>query len=148
MKPRFTGPYKVTKVINPKAYQLDLPATFRCHNVINISFLKRYHSKEISETTQTSTPTPTEDGEFEIEKILGHRRRYNRLEFLVSWKGAPSTENEWKAEKELVNAKDLLEEYKKKPCNLSWSLRGGECHVPFLEPINRICLLSLYLFCF
>ena len=39
---RWYGPYKIVKVINENAYQLELPKSFRHHNVINITFLRIY----------------------------------------------------------------------------------------------------------
>ena len=39
---RWYGPYKIVKVVNENAYQLELPKSFRHHNVINITFLRIY----------------------------------------------------------------------------------------------------------
>ena len=39
---RWYGPYAITKLINQNAYALDLPASFKHHNVINITFLRLY----------------------------------------------------------------------------------------------------------
>ena len=39
---RWYGPYAITKIINQNAYQLELPQSFKHHNVINISFLRIY----------------------------------------------------------------------------------------------------------
>ena len=39
---RWYGPYKILKVVNENAYQLELPKSFRHHNVINITFLRIY----------------------------------------------------------------------------------------------------------
>ena len=39
---RWFGPYPITKVININAYELQLPPSFKTHNVVNISFLQTY----------------------------------------------------------------------------------------------------------
>ena len=39
---RFIGPLKVTRVINPNAYELELPPQLRIHPVQNISKLRHY----------------------------------------------------------------------------------------------------------
>ena len=39
---RWYGPYAITKLINQNAFALDLPASFKHHNVINITFLRLY----------------------------------------------------------------------------------------------------------
>ena len=39
---RWYGPYAITKLVNQNAYALDLPSSFKHHNVINITFLRLY----------------------------------------------------------------------------------------------------------
>ena len=36
------GPYAITKLVNQNAYALELPSSFKHHNVINITFLRLY----------------------------------------------------------------------------------------------------------
>jgi hypothetical protein len=50
--------------------------------------------------------------EFEIEAIISHRKLWNKLQYLVSWKGYPSSDNSWLPEKDLTNAKEILKTYK------------------------------------
>jgi hypothetical protein len=42
--PKWIGPYKVTEVINPVAYRLELPDTLKLHRVFHASLLKPYKS--------------------------------------------------------------------------------------------------------
>ena len=39
---RYIGPYRVNRVVNANAYELELPASLKIHPVINISHLKEY----------------------------------------------------------------------------------------------------------
>ena len=39
---RFIGPYRVKRVVNANAYELELPASLKIHPVINISHMKEY----------------------------------------------------------------------------------------------------------
>ena len=39
---RWYGPYTILKIINQNAYQLQLPSSFRHHDVINVTFLRLY----------------------------------------------------------------------------------------------------------
>jgi hypothetical protein len=77
--PKWIGPYKVTEVINPVAYRLQLPDTLKLHTVFHASLLKPYKSDG-----RVLPPPPPEmiEGEFEyeVESILSHRfKRGNKL---------------------------------------------------------------------
>ena len=39
---RWYGSYAITRLVNQNAYTLDLPSSFKHHNVINITFLRLY----------------------------------------------------------------------------------------------------------
>ncbi|KAL1915699.1 uncharacterized protein VTP21DRAFT_6458 [Calcarisporiella thermophila] len=52
-----------------------------------------------------------EGEEFEVEKILKHRRSGKTIKYLLKWKGYSDSENTWEDEKNLTGAKDLIEEY-------------------------------------
>jgi len=51
---KFLGPHKVTEVINPMAYRIDLPTSSRVHNVFHISLLKPYHGSAASVPVNTA----------------------------------------------------------------------------------------------
>ena len=56
----------------------------------------------------------TEQEEYVVEKIVQMRKINGRLEWLVKWKGYPSSDNTWEPESNLRNAKDKLKEYNKR----------------------------------
>ena len=49
--PRFIGPFTVSRVINPKAYELELPSHWRVYPVFPISSLKPYPGRDAVEWT-------------------------------------------------------------------------------------------------
>ena len=59
---------------------------------------------------------PRREIEWEIEQVLKHRlysrQGSKRRQFLVSWKGYPSSENTWLNKTDLGNASELLDAYK------------------------------------
>lgn len=130
LQPRWTGPFKVSKVISANAYKLDLPATMQIHPTINVSQLKPYRRNEEFPNRRNSRPPPLQvydnnDEEHEVEEILGHRikrrGRTSRKEYLVKWKGYPSYDATWEPESHLSTASDILTAYKQQQPDLSSS---------------------------
>ncbi len=126
LMPRFVGPFKVTEVINPVAFRLELPKTFRIHNVFHASLLKPF----VSRPGHTSHPPPiivADDEEYEVELLVNRRlkkartvkagkhsekKQYFRYEYLVRWKGYGPEQDEWITEKELLrHCKALIREF-------------------------------------
>lgn len=55
-----------------------------------------------------------EQEEYEVEAILKHRKnKQGRIEYLVKWQGYPNSDNTWQTSKDLNNAKQILDVYKK-----------------------------------
>jgi len=114
LAPRRQGPFHVSKIISPVAYQLALPLSWGIHNTFHASLLLPYR-----ETTthgpnfERPPPDLIEDAEeYEVEAIVNHRRygRQHHLQYLIKWKGYPSSDNTWEPE-ENVHAEDLVKEY-------------------------------------
>src|SRR3954465_4667867 len=111
--PRFVGPFIVTSKISSVAYKLDLPATMRIHSTFHVSLLKPYTASNIFPRPTPPPPDIIDDGEeYEVERIIAERKRYNRSEFLVKWKGYPDSDNTWEPRHNLDNAKRTLEEFR------------------------------------
>lgn len=119
--PKYVGPYKIIKVVSPVAYELDLPATMRIHNVFHISKLKAYQESsdvQFPDRDQQVRPAPEivdEENEWEVEQIMNKKTRNRRTGpktyYLVKWKGYPISESTWEPEEHLEHAKLLLDEY-------------------------------------
>ena len=87
---KWYGPFKVQKKVAPNAYRLALPRIIRAHPVFNIAALKLYHGNEIPGRTQPAPPPLTDaDGHtrYIVEKVLSHKKRGRRTQYLVKWKG-------------------------------------------------------------
>jgi hypothetical protein len=115
---RFVGPFKVTRVINDNAYELELPPQLRIHPVQNVSKLRRYRR---SPAAFDGRPLPVDrpppdyidpagDAEFHVERIMAQRRVGRRMEYLVKWKGYPNEDSSWEPRANL-NCPDLLAEF-------------------------------------
>jgi hypothetical protein len=91
----------------------------KIHPVFHNSLLKPYHkTKEHGPNYERPTPeiVNEEEGHYEIEDIFMARPTCNRksTQYLIKWKGYPVSENSWLLEKELTNAKELLDQFKQK----------------------------------
>jgi hypothetical protein len=89
------GPFKITKVVSPYAYRLDLPASMKNHPVFHVSLLRPAADNPQPGQRQDPPPPVEVDGveEFEVQEILDSRwdRRGRggrpRLKYTVKWTG-------------------------------------------------------------
>jgi hypothetical protein len=91
----------------------------KIHPVFHNFLLKPYHkTKEHGPNYKKPTPeiVNNEEGHYKIETILMARPTRNKksTQYLIKWKGYPASENSWLPEKELTNAKELLDQFKQK----------------------------------
>jgi hypothetical protein len=109
-----TGPYTVSKVINKKAYKLDLPYTIRKHNVFHVVLLDRYTPPTAGQPPAEPQPTIVDDSDkWEVDRILDSKRRYQRLHYLVQWVGYSYARTSWEAAENLGNAQVLVDEFRR-----------------------------------
>jgi hypothetical protein len=104
---KYTGPFKIIKVISPVAYKLAIPLDWkdnRLHDVFHISLLKRHiEATEFEDRPNDSRPEPLielpPEGEYYPECILRQRislyHPESTYEYLVKWHGCDDSENTW-----------------------------------------------------
>lgn len=96
---RYYGPYVITKRIGKVAYQLELPAEAKIHNVFHVSQLKLRIGKK--KTVQTSLPGVNEEGEMEARPLKILERRMIKkgnvpaVKILVQWENGSEEEATW-----------------------------------------------------
>ena len=115
MAPKREGPFEITDVLGPLTYRLDLPETWKIHNVFHASLLQRYKENEVYGTNY-ERPLAELDHEgqevYNVETILKHRKRGHGYQYYVKWEGYPITEVSWEPEGSFSNDSDLLNQYK------------------------------------
>jgi hypothetical protein len=112
--PKRYGPFLVTAAVSRTSFRLKLPPQWKIHNVFHASLLTPYNE------TTTHGPNFQEplpdliDGqpEWEVEQILGARRRRNQLQYLVRWKGFSEAHDSWEPLSH-INAKQLIEDFRR-----------------------------------
>jgi len=108
------GPYEIVKIISPNAVKLKLPASFKIHDVINISRIHPYHPPAAGQSTIPPEPVVIEGTpEYEVEEITDSRLKCGKLEFLVKWSGYTDDYNTWEPEANCTNSHNIINEFYK-----------------------------------
>ena len=108
------GPYKIIEKLGELTYRLELPDALKAlHNVFHIEKLVPYVTNQISGREDTRPPPIEIEGneEYEVQEILDCRRRRNKWEYLVSWKGYGPNENSWEPRENVENAQDKINQF-------------------------------------
>ncbi|SGY15944.1 BQ5605_C012g06709 [Microbotryum silenes-dioicae] len=92
------GPFVIKRIINPVAYELDLPLMMRIHPVFHVSLLKPYRPNTLPSRQQPVLPPPNLiDGQeaFVVERILNSRVCHGSLQYFIDWTGYGPQDREW-----------------------------------------------------
>ncbi|SLM41525.1 Ribonuclease H-like domain [Lasallia pustulata] len=84
------GPFKVKRIINPYAYELDLPRAYGVHPVFHVNLLDPVATDSLEGHWQEPPPPILIDGEEEwlVEEILDSQKIRGSLNYLVKWIGS------------------------------------------------------------
>ena len=108
----WAGPFVVEQQVTDQAYKLTLPGSWKVHDVFHTSQLKAVLGDVAVEQQQDIELDGQSKVEFEVERVLDVRVDKNgQREFLVAWKGYDSFENSWEPEGNLVNSKQLVQQF-------------------------------------
>jgi hypothetical protein len=109
--PRWIGPFRVVQKIGVVAYRVQLPDTFKIHDVFHVSLLRPY----VADGRVQPPPPPVfeEDASYEVERVLSHENRGSRSRpkkfYLIKWLGYALEHNSWEPECNL--SVEILKEY-------------------------------------
>ena len=97
-------------------YQINLPESWKIHNVFHASLLRQYKETEVYGANYPRPPPEIEEGEeiYEVESILKHCQRGRGYQYFVKWTGYPISEALWEPEHVFSEDGDLLRRYKER----------------------------------
>src|SRR5258705_8961503 len=115
--PKREGPFPIAEVLGPITYRLKLPKTWKIHDSFHSILLKPF--TETPQYGRAKIPPAPEliDGEeeYEVDHIVRHKRnKHGQWSFLIRWKGCEPKDNSWEPASHLKNAKETVDEYKKR----------------------------------
>jgi hypothetical protein len=116
MKPKREGPFVITEVMGPVTYRVQLPASWRIHDVFHATLLRRYKENETYGENFMEPPPELLEGEevYEVESILNHRKRGRGYQYYVKWRGYPISDASWEPEHAFSEDGDTLKQYKQR----------------------------------
>ena len=141
LQPRYEGPFEIIEQLSPVTFKLKLPARFRAyHPVFHASKLATYKEPTIP-GQKPPTPSPViirGQEEWEVEKILQHKKRGRGLQYLVRWKGMGREEDTWEPAVHLKNAPEIVKAYHESltAATTSLDLLNEECETLQVEVID------------
>jgi hypothetical protein len=129
--PRFIGPFKIIKKVGAVAYKLELPENMkRVHPVFHVSLLKKW---VVPFRSQPPPPTLEIEGEplWLFERILDHRKKGRKHEYLVKWKDYGHEHNSWEPESSFDHCRVEITKY--------WdSVKNAVPSMESNDPITRV----------
>ena len=143
LAPRRYGPFLVTSAVSRTSFRLKLPDTWKIHNVFHATLLTPYKETPLN-GNQYQEPAPDLiDGqpEWEVERILGARKRRQQLQYLVRWKGFSEAHDSWEPLAH-INADKLIKEfYQENPVAVRSAYKQHP-PLPSLITIRSITIMS------
>ena len=115
MAPKREGPFEIIEVLSPLTYRLKLPVQWRIHDVFHAVLLSPYRENEVHGPNFIQPPPDLIEGEeeYEIESIVGHKKRGRGYLYRIRWKGYSSGEDTWQTAESFTHAKEILADYRR-----------------------------------
>jgi hypothetical protein len=116
LAPKRHRPFKVIQVMSPVNYRLELPTQWSIHNVFHTDLLTPYRETPTHGANYQRPPPDLVDGveEYEVKKVLDSRQygRGCKLQYLITWKGYPDSDNQWVNWDDAEGAEDAIRDFK------------------------------------
>jgi Chromo (CHRromatin Organisation MOdifier) domain len=109
------GPFRITEVISPMTYRIQLPIQWKIHDTFHAALLHPHKTTELYGKVLTELPPDLIVGheEWEVENVLASWRqgRWKRLQYLIRWKGFSEAHDSWEPPENLENAHEAIKDF-------------------------------------
>jgi len=111
---KWTGPFEILEKLGELTYKLALPDQWSISPTFHVDKLRPYHQDPLHPNHPRPPPDlVNKEEEYEVEKILESKYRWNTLHYLVKWVGYPNSENTWVRADKAEHMKDLITDWHK-----------------------------------
>ncbi|VDC02337.1 unnamed protein product [Peniophora sp. CBMAI 1063] len=118
---RCHGPFKILENIGVSAYCLDIPPTWKTHNVFNEALLTPYTPPAFANQANPPEPPPEMidcKEQYKVEAVINSkiisRGAHRSMMYLVKWKGYSDRHNSWEPVANLMqDADEAIDDYHK-----------------------------------
>ena len=108
------GPFKISKVLSHVAYQLELPPSWKIHNMFHASYLSPFKETTEHGPNFINPPPDIIEGQpkWEVEKVIGmcFFGQKRQKQYRIRWKGYSSAHDTWEPEGN-IHAPELIAQY-------------------------------------
>lgn len=116
LAPRRFGPFEIKDRVGKNAFRLNLPNSYRIHDVISQRHLTKCDNDDWNRQPLAPPPilvdSDEQTGEFEVEKVLDSRTtKRGSKSYLVKWLGYPVHESTWISKRDSAGFQELIDEY-------------------------------------
>ena len=112
------GPFQITKALSHVAYQLQLPPSWKIHNVFHASYISPFRKTTEHGRNFIEPPPDIIDGEpeWEVERIIGrwYHGQKKEEQYRVHWKGYSAAHDTWEPATN-IHAPELMEQFLHQP---------------------------------